>query len=619
MAVLKTLRTATQCPPSGVHPYIDTPDFTYAGSAPGGAPVGWLDHLLANNDQPIGTVTGNPLVAVIGGGISGLCAGYELIRAGCGVVVFEQGGDVGGRCASQALGVNDIAEMGSMRFPPTEFILDFYLKKLGLVPGGLCNLPDFPDPGKQLTYVCYGADVQTWIGPNAPAGFETVANGWNAFMSKGLSIAGNLTLQPVGVITTALASGQIDQATQYWQAYINAFGQKTFYTALYEIFTGSGGYDIPGGTPWTVQDFDKFGELGLGSGGFGPLYPIGFVEIYRLIVNELETTQKFLTPTSTFPYGIRSLALALAGNIGPLLPIILPPTSQGAISLNTPISAISRQGSGFVLTGPDNAQFGPFARVIVATTTRAMELNLNLTAPVVDANQKPLISRDAAVAIMRTHLVASNKVAARINNFWANNTNAVRCLQTDSLVHQVYTLDYTPAGQPESGTGICFISYVWDDDAVKQQAITSGAPTGAGDNQLIYDYLLATLQATGGDVASWAAQLTPVNNDYQNNVIFEEWQSSPYFAGAFKLSEPGQDPYVQTMFFDYLKCLDPAIDTGVYLAGDCISWTSGWVEGGLTAGLNAAAAVIQSLGGTLNPDPSNHTPLTINPQRYAYF
>ena len=29
MAVLRTLRTADKCPPSGPHAYIDTPDFAY--------------------------------------------------------------------------------------------------------------------------------------------------------------------------------------------------------------------------------------------------------------------------------------------------------------------------------------------------------------------------------------------------------------------------------------------------------------------------------------------------------------------------------------------------------------------------------------------------------------
>ncbi len=63
----------------------------------------------------------------------------------------------------------------------------------------------------------------------------------------------------------------------------------------------------------------------------------------------------------------------------------------------------------------------------------------------------------------------------------------------------------------------------------------------------------------------------------------------PHFAGAFKLSQPGQDEYVLQMFFDYQKCKNTTRDTGVYIAGDCISWTSGWVEGALTTGLNAAA------------------------------
>jgi tryptophan 2-monooxygenase len=75
------------------------------------------------------------------------------------------------------------------------------------------------------------------------------------------------------------------------------------------------------------------------------------------------------------------------------------------------------------------------------------------------------------------------------------------------------------------------------------------------------------------------------------------------------------------MFFDYQKSLTGGLpdDTGVYIAGDCVSWTSGWVEGALTTGLNAAAGVIQSLGGTLNPDASGRTPLTINANRYRYF
>ncbi len=63
MSVLPNLRnTAT----GQSFPYIDTPDFAYDQ---------WLSYLGQN---PIGTVAGSPLVAIIGGGVSGLCAAYEL-------------------------------------------------------------------------------------------------------------------------------------------------------------------------------------------------------------------------------------------------------------------------------------------------------------------------------------------------------------------------------------------------------------------------------------------------------------------------------------------------------------------------------------------------------------
>ncbi len=595
MAVLTTLRLEPAHPSGDRHPYVDTPDFAYDG---------WLAH-LERRQQPIGSVAGSPRVAIVGGGVSGLCAAYELARAGCDVRVFEQAENVGGRCASVrfAAGGTDVAELGAMRFPPSQFVLDFYLRHLGIIPGGLQSQPDFPDPGVETTYLCYEGAVSTWVGGTPPPEeFATVARGWGAFVGEGLSKNGVRVLEAAGAITKALVAGDIERATAGWQAYLDAFDQKPFYTVLYEIFSGAGGYDIPGGTAWTHHEFDRFGALGIGSGGFEPLYPIGFIDIFRLMVDQLETTQKFLQPSDTLDDGIRTLANRFADRVA----------SVGAIRTRTPIRSIARLPSGFVLDGDPDAM--TYERVIVATTTRAMELTLDLTAYGSDA----LLAPEVAKAIARTHVISSNKVAARIANFWANDPEAVRGLQTDDIVHQVYTLDYTPAGAPPDATGVCFISYVWDDDAVKQQAITSGRPCSPSDNELLYNYLLAKLESIGGSVAAWAAKLRPLDGDYANNVVCEEWQSSPFFGGAFKLSEPGQDVHVQKMFFDYQKCGGPH-DTGLYLAGDCISWTSGWMEGALTTGLNAAAGVLASLGGALNPDGDGKTPLSVKADRYRYF
>jgi tryptophan 2-monooxygenase len=615
MAVLPTLRIATQCPPSGAHPYIDTPDFMYDA---------WLSY-LDQQGKAIGTVPANTLVAVIGAGCSGMCAALELQRAGCAVTVFEQDSSVGGRARSNRFlndQYDDEAELGAMRFPPTEFILDHYLRKTGLVPGGLCSLPDFPDPGSQnppiSTFLCYQGEAELWQPPNAPPpDFNTVSAGWSALMSNGVTQGGQTLFQSAGTITQALAAGNVGAATGYWQEYINRFGSMTFYSVMYELFSGNGisGYDIPGGTAWTPDDFTRFGELGVGSGGFGPLYPISFLDIFRLIVNELETTQKFLqpNPSTGLTAGIRSVPLAFAQEFQSL---------GGSIFVNTAISTIERSTldppNPFTLYDAVGNSYGPFAKVIVATTTRAMELTLNLT----NYTPVPLVAVETAQAIMRTHIVSSNKVAVLIANFWANNPSAPRVLLTDNMLHQVYTLDYTPAGaQQEDPTGVCFISYVWDDDAIKQQSLTSGQYEGPADNQSIYTALInQLLRSSNSDVVAWAQNLLPLNSDYTDYIQFEEWQSNPYFGGAFKLSQPGQDLYVQQMFFDYLKCVNwnDLADSGLYIAGDCIAWTSGWVEGGLQTALNAACGVIVSAGGTVNTDENGHSPLTIDAARYNY-
>ncbi|MES2295769.1 MAG: FAD-dependent oxidoreductase [Pseudomonadota bacterium] len=582
MSVIARLRNTVN--PS--HPYIDTPDFSYDG---------WLSH-LQRQQQPIGSVAGAPSVAVIGAGASGMCAAYELARAGCKVTVFDAAPMAGGRCASVPFTNDnpDLAELGAMRFPPSEFTLNYYLHRFGLVDNdGIAGLPDFPDPGVVKTFVCYGDEVNTWLASegHAPPGFETVYNGWLAFNKDGVTQGGKTVFQSPEAITKALLLGQVAQASGYWQAYISQFGQISFYSFLYALFTGQSGYDIPGGTAWSFDDFDRFGALGIGSGGFGPLYPIGFTDIFRLLPNGLESGQKFLKA------GIRSLPEAFAAQAG----------STCNFHYSTPIQHIERNSSkGFDLYS-GNARYGAFERVVMATTTRSMEMTTNLT-------ESKLVAPEVARAVRRTHVVSSVKIAARIKRFWSSDgDDTVRCLLSDDALHQVYTLDY---GAPD--TGVCFISYTWDDDAVKQQALGVAQSGGAVDKKVLYTALLKMLSETDERVAQWATQLVPYG-DPESSILFVEWQSNPHFNGAFKLSQPGQDPYVQSMFYDFQKAGDGARDTGLYLAGDCIAWTSGWVEGALQTGLNAAAGVLKSLGGTLNGDAKGHTPLNIDAARFDYF
>jgi len=52
----------------------------------------------------------------------------------------------------------------------------------------------------------------------------------------------------------------------------------------------------------------------------------------------------------------------------------------------------------------------------------------------------------------------------------------------------------------------------------------------------------------------------------------------------------------------------PPAERGIFLAGDDVSWTPGWVEGAVTTGLNAVWGILHHLGGRChrdNPGPGD--------------
>ncbi|MBI0378451.1 FAD-dependent oxidoreductase, partial [Streptomyces albiflaviniger] len=73
-------------------------------------------------------------VAVVGGGLSGVVAAYELMKMGLRPVVYEAD-RIGGRLRTVGFdGCDDAltAEMGAMRFPPSSTALQHYIDLVGL-------------------------------------------------------------------------------------------------------------------------------------------------------------------------------------------------------------------------------------------------------------------------------------------------------------------------------------------------------------------------------------------------------------------------------------------------------------------------------------------------------
>jgi tryptophan 2-monooxygenase len=180
----------------------------------------------------------------------------------------------------------------------------------------------------------------------------------------------------------------------------------------------------------------------------------------------------------------------------------------------------------------------------------------------------------------------SSKVFVQSRAFWDEaSTEAGRWPRNvvgDTILRNLYTLTYPDA---PAGTGALLFSYTWADDSVKQQTYTDV------DDRL--NLLLRDLSTISSDLAEKVDEsIDP------STAQLIDWQREPYFYGAFKLNQPGQDPYIQTLFYDFQKA-GTENDTFVYLAGDSIGFLGGWVENALQTGVNAAAAVAVSLGGTL--------------------
>jgi tryptophan 2-monooxygenase len=499
--------------------------------------------------------------------MAGLSAAYLLQQAGATVTVFEATPRPGGRVYSLRPIPGDPAlfEMGAMRVPPSEQLFGYFANLFGVAPGG-----QFPDPGKVFTQIVFENQTLNWpAGGSPPAQFDTVSTAWDNLAGGFAQITQNLTT-PSGFASAA----------QAWQALIynaappgpeQGYSGISFFQGLVQAFVENySQYGLQ--QPWQPEDFALFGALGVGSGGFGPLYQVNFAEIVRLVVNGLETNQQF------YPGGLDALASGFLQSVA------------SSIAYGAKVNSVySADGKVAVAVEKDGSQ-GEFDAVIVATTTRSMQVDLGLTDP---ASGAPLLTADQNTAIREIHLMNSSKLFVLTQSkFWLQSANLPANIQTDGLVRGLYCLDYGP----NTKYGVVLISYTWGDDSTKYIAIK--------DPRQRLEILLNSLQAA---VPDFVKALRPEILPAYTTLV--DWQDQLGYYGAFKLNYPGQDPLNQTLYYQFLQS-----QNGIYLAGDSVGWCGGWIEGALQTGLNAAAAAAQQLGGNLFPN----NPMTQSATGYVY-
>jgi tryptophan 2-monooxygenase len=523
-------------------------------------------------------------VAIVGSGAAGTVAARELMKIGLTPVIIEAEDRVGGRLESRPYYDGEtksgaFSEMGAMRFPPTGETWFHYLKQFGVKTD-----PNFPNPGKINTKLFYRNEVIDWPAGNTAPSHPVLQKVGRDFEEFATSL-----MMP---LEEARAAHDTDKMDAIWQTLVSKYKDMSFQAAVLDGLKEQKG--------WGKTEMDAFGALGIGTGGFGPLYQVNFVEILRVMVNKLENRQNLL------PEGTTAALQQFYSE-----PVTRPDGTKVSLNdtadirLQTKVTAVKMENERPTLTtvrkeGDANVESTEaFDAVIVTATPPALQ-RMGLTVTAGPGKTDPL-SDTVKSALMDLHMMDSSKLFIRTpTKFWLDEQGKPRkdvpqSIQTDQSPHGIYCLDY-----PGMKEGVVLVSYTWGDKSTKLMGMEA-------------EERLAEFKKVIEQVSpEFARNLVPVNDE----IHVVDWQATPHQYGAFKLNTPGQEASQQEAFYQYLSVNEdhPDADTGVYVAGDSISHTGGWVEGAVTTALNAAVATAVHLGGTV---PEN-SPLSLDKNKFDY-
>jgi len=331
---------------------------------------------------------------------------------------------------------------------------------------------------------------------------------------------------------------------QRWQSLVNRFETKSFYQAIQE--TGW----------WSNDEIRLFATIGFGTGGFGSLFRISFIEILRVQINGWATNQELIVGgaqllTDNFWHhqrDCRHFGLASVADINNN-------NWRGAVT------AISLNGDQIRITDHRNHNCDYFAAIITCPLP-IIEMKINI--------EDRIFSQKTWHAIREFHYNTSTKIFVRTDKaFWIDNPELLACTITDRETRGTYLFDF-----PNTESGVICLSYTWGDDALKFNFL---------DESQQIEKSLQVLEKIYGN------QL--IRKHLQEHVTIS-WDNKHDYGGAFSLAYPGQYSD-QLALFNEGKNINS--QSNVFLAGEAISWSGGWVEGALNTGINAAQSVIAQL------------------------
>ncbi|MEU5834051.1 NAD(P)/FAD-dependent oxidoreductase [Streptomyces diacarni] len=504
-------------------------------------------------------------VAVIGGGLSGLVAAYELMKMGLKPVVYEAD-QLGGRLRTAAFEGGDPslrAEMGAMRFPPSSTALQHYIDLAGLQTTPFPNplAPDTPSTVVDLKGESHYARTLE----DLPPVYHQVMEAWNACLEEGADFS---------AMQRAIRERDVPRIREIWSRLVEKLDNQTFYGYL---------CDSPAFSSFRHREI--FGQVGFGTGGWDTDFPNSILEILRVVYTGADDDHRGIVG------GCQQLPLRLwEREPGKLVHW---PQGTSLASLHpdgAPRPAVTRlhRTAGNRVTVTDAG--GNIRTYPAAVFTGQSWLLLSR----IDCDDA-LLPIDHWTAVERTHYMESSKLFVPVDRpFWLDEAvddkgrrtgrDTMSMTLTDRMTRGTYLLD----DGPDRPAVIC-LSYTWCDDSLKW------LPLDANERM---EVMLKSL----GEIYPGV----DIRKHITGDPLTVSWEDEPYFLGAFKANLPGHYRYQRRLFTHFMQDRLPADRRGLFLAGDDISWTAGWAEGAVQTALNAVWGVMHHLGGAC--DPANPGP-----------
>lgn len=501
-------------------------------------------------------------VAIVGAGLSGLVAAFELMKLGFKPVVYEAS-KLGGRLRSQEFNGTDgiIAELGGMRFPSSSTAFYHYVDKLGL------ETKPFPNPlSAASNSTVIDLDGRTYYAEKTsdlPALFHEVAEAWADALESGAHFS---------EIQQAIRDRDVLRLKTLWNELVPLWDDRTFY----DFVATSRSF-----AKLSFLHREVFGQVGFGTGGWDSDFPNSMLEVFRVVMANLDEDQHLIVRgAEQVPHGIwrhvpQRCAHWPAG------------TSLASLHSGAPRAGVQR-----IARAPDG-QFIVEDNWGVAQKYKAVLATCQswLLTTSIDCDES-LFSQKMWMALDRTRYMQSSKTFVMVDRpFWKNKNpqtghDLMSMTLTDRLTRSTYLFD-----NGNDKPGVICLSYSWMSDALKMLPHTVEKRVQLALNALSKIY-----------------PETDIKRHIIGEPITVSWEADPFFLGAFKGALPGHYRYNHRMYSHFMQQDMPVEHRGIFIAGDDVSWTPAWAEGAVQTSLNAVWGIMSHFGGKThaeNPGPGD--------------